>query len=750
MTVSRPSCSPAAPVFALLVALTSGSACGEGDAEDTGADAGEGDLARGAALYRELCAPCHGLAGEGGLGPNLLSGTHGEAELVSLIDETMPPQNTAACTGVCPVDIAAYILDGLRDASCDGEPTSPRQLRLLTRREYNNTVRDLLFPAPLSEGNPCSGDVECELSVESCVAELCATDPCGRHTFVFDPQGVTYASVHVAGSFNGWAGTIAEGGWPLTLADGVYYAKADLSEGTHTYKLVLDESEWVVDPTNPDTEPDGLGGENSRIDLTCDGEGPGTPELSPAASFPVESRPKGYGYDNNAGSGIVTAAHVQEQLRAAEELVALAQDHLEALVPCDPSGDAEACARDFAASFGRRAFRRPLSAAEVDKYAALVLGEASFDAGVAVALRIMLVSPYFLYRSEIGEDAGDGTARLTSYELASALSYAFVGTMPDDALLDAAESGALGTAAGIEAEARRLLEDPRARALVSTFAAQWLGIEGIASADKSASTYPQWQPELGVAMAEETRRLVEHVLFDGSRSYDELLLADYTFADPTLSDFYGLEAAGGEGFAKTSLSAERRGLLGHGSILASYAHSDQSSPIRRGLFVRQHLLCQNFGTPPANAGGVPDVDPTATTRERFRQHSADPSCAFCHTYIDEVGFGFERFDATGRYRLEENGQAISASGDLRDLEGIGGETQAPFNTLPELATILAGSQAAHTCFSRQAFRFTMGYLETVDDLCALEAIDQRFADAGYDVHELLIAIVTSPNFRRRR
>ncbi|MCA9656964.1 MAG: DUF1592 domain-containing protein, partial [Myxococcales bacterium] len=413
----------------------------------------------------------------------------------------------------------------------------------------------------------------------------------------------------------------------------------------------------------------------------------------------------------------------------------------------------EGCARDFAASFGRRAFRRPLTPAEVDKYAGLIAGEATFTAGVEVALRVMLASPYFLYRSEIGEDAGDGTTRLTDYEVASALAYAFWGTMPDDALLDAAEAGLLSDAAGIEVEARRLLDDPRARPLLGTFAAQWLGIEGITAADKSTVTYPEWQPAIGEAMAEETRRLVEHVIFAGSGRFDELLLADYTFVSGVLAGHYGIDGVAGDDFVEATDPTGQRagaGILGHGSILATYAHSDQSSPIRRGVFVREHLLCQQFGTPPANAGGVPEVDPNATTRERFRQHSSDESCALCHTYIDELGFGFERFDATGRYRAEENGQAIDASGDVSDVEGFGSGTNAPFATLPELAAILASSQAAHTCFSRQAFRFTMGYLETPNDLCALAGIDERFAAANYDVRELLVAIVTSPNFVARR
>jgi hypothetical protein len=199
------------------------------------------------------------------------------------------------------------------------------------------------------------------------------------------------------------------------------------------------------------------------------------------------------------------------------------------------------------------------------------------------------------------------------------------------------------------------------------------------------------------------------------------------------------------------LPPERRaGLLGQGSVLTSTAHSDQSSPIRRGLFVRERLLCQELGAPPANAGGVPEVDPNATTRERFQQHSSDPFCRSCHQYIDEVGFGMERFDAIGRYRTTENGQPIPPDGNMNDVEGLGTGTKGLYDALPELASIVAGSEAFHRCFTRQAYRFAHGALEKDADLCPLEDLHTQFAASGYDVRELLVSIARSPGFAARR
>jgi hypothetical protein len=184
--------------------------------------------------------------------------------------------------------------------------------------------------------------------------------------------------------------------------------------------------------------------------------------------------------------------------------------------------------------------------------------------------------------------------------------------------------------------------------------------------------------------------------------------------------------------------------------LATYAHSDQSSPIKRGVFVRDRLLCQVFGTPPANAGGVPDVDPNATTRERFRQHTDDPTCYGCHQYIDDVGFGFERFDAVGQFRSTENGHPIDALGNMNDVEGLGTATNAPFEDLATLGETLAQSPAAQRCFTTQVYRFATGKFETPQDACALDRLQRRFDDADHDIRELLLGVALTPEFTTRR
>lgn len=710
---------------------------------------------QGAESFAQLCASCHGARAQGLTAPRLAGWEHGLELLVEVIDATMPPGATEACQGECADAVARYILslDVAQEIDCDEGLHVPEQrLRLLTRREYANTVRDLLG----QQVQTCAALSDCDVARQSCASGVCEADPCGRHTFTFDPGGRQLNTVHVAGTFNDWPGSLAEGGWPMTWVPelGLWVLKRELTpEQSHQYKFVLNEGqEWVTDPTNPQRADDGFGGSNSVLVLRCDGAGLDEDEFSTiTAGFPPESRPEGYPFDNHAEGGRVTAVHVEEYMRAAELLASRAAADLGELLPCDPGGADVACLRAFVEGFGLRAFRRPLLAQETVRYVQLIQAQEALDDGVSVALQVMLSSPHFLYRKEIGQEKADGSFRLTPWETASALSYTFWGTMPDDALFEAADDDRLSTPAHLEEQARRMLADPRARDLVGTFAVQWLGVERVLSADKQPDLFHDFNRATRESMLAETRHFVTHVIFDGSRRFDELLTADYTFANDILGDFYGLGPVNGRGLQQTAYPDDRRsGLLGHGSVLASTAHSDQSSPILRGLFVRQRLLCQEFGTPPANAGGVPDVDPNATTRERFQQHSADPACHACHQYIDEIGFGFERFDAVGQYRQTENGRDIDATGNMNDVEGLGTDTDAHFEALPELARTLADSRAAKACFATQAWRFALGAEEREADLCTLEDIQARFEDSDYDIQTLLVAIVTSPAFTTRR
>ncbi len=691
------------------------------------------ELARGQALYKDLCASCHGAKGEGGIAPRLRDYAKGETVLTRIIDERMPQGAPEKCDGDCPPSIAKYILSAFKgDVVCEAPQPLARGLRMLTRRELEATTADL-FGVSAGTAAP-------------------APSTCGVVAFTYDPKGRSVSRVHVAGSFNGWPGTIAGGGYPLTKMGTTFALSKQLPNGSHSYKLVLDESEWMVDTSNPRRGPDGFGGENSLVDVNCPSGG-GTPAPSGGdtsalaaafASYPKEPRPEGFLFDDHGPSRVQSAALSEAVFRMAKVLSDGAD--VQKLMACGQTAE-DACAKDFVSRFGKRAFRRPLSQDEQRRYEGLAFRDADRKKGVRLALRAMLGSPAFLYRSELGEKKG-AFYSLTPWETASAMSYGVLGTMPDDALFAAAERGDLATQAGREKEARRLLATPRAREHMGTFALQWVGADKIGEIEKQASLFPDDSPELRASMREETKRFFSHVMFDGSHKASELFTANYTFVDSALAKHYGMAAPGKPFDKKEYADTSRSGLLGHASVLATTAHSDQTSPIRRGLFVRRNLLCQELPPPPPNAGGVPKIDPAATTRDRFAQHTANPFCASCHQHIDRVGFGFEKLDALGRVRDSENGKPIDANGDMTDVEGLGKGTHAPFTDLRSLGKTLAESRAAEACVAKQMYRFTRGVTE--EDSCVTRPYEARFTERGGDIRELLVDLVSSEDFTVRK
>lgn len=674
--------------------------------------------------YATMCASCHGDTGEGGSGTRLIDSPRTVSELTDIIDVRMPQGNPAACRGECASSLAQFIHDRFTSSAlaCSSVPPSPRRARLLNRREYRNTVLDLFG----LRSAPAAG--------------------CDQHTFSYDPGSQTVRSVAVAGTFNGWSTTA----WPLSYdsARHAWTLQHSLADGTWQYKFVLDGSNWVQDPTVPDSAPDGFGGRNSVLTQAC---GSATGGFDPAANLPPETRPQYFSFDTHSDSLQVGSVAASEYLRASRALVTALGSRFSSLPGCNGAADPGGCADRFLGTFGRRAFRRPLTSAESTRYRALLTGAPNFDTGLVLAVRAMLNSPSFLYRTELGERGADGNYQLTGYELASALSYFFWSTMPDDALLDAASRGDLATPAGLEAQARRLLADPRARDTVRAFATQWLDLDPVSTAPRSAALYPGFDDAARASMLEEAQRFVSYVFFDGTHRFEELFTANYTFLDARLAQHYGLPSPAGSGFTMAPHpDRASSGVLGLGAVLTRYAHSDQSSPILRGVFVRNALLCQLFPPPPANAGGVPDVNPSATTRQRFAAHTASPACSACHRYIDGLGFGFEAFDAVGRFRTMDSGRAVDSLGDLADLERFGAGTTGSYTSLAQLGTALASSPAARQCMVRQWYRFARGFRETALDACAIRSIADRFERSGHDLRELLVALVTTPDFWSRR
>ena len=334
---------------------------------------------------------------------------------------------------------------------------------------------------------------------------------------------------------------------------------------------------------------------------------------------------------------------------------------------------------------------------------------------------------------------------LPPYELATRLSYLLRGSMPDAALFDAAANGRLSAPADLAREARRMMNDERAHAIVSTFHAEWLGLDKLPAADKDAVIYPMYTPALTDAFAKETSRFIDEVVWNREGTLGALLTAPYTFGDASLASFYGLPAPAADGLILTG-GTQRAGLLTQGAFLAVYGKANQSDPVHRGRFVRERMLCTTPPPPPQNiAIRPPELDPRLTTRQRFDQHTSDPACSGCHELLDPIGFGFEHYDGIGRWRDMEGGQPVDGSGALS-----GTDVDGAFDGAVQLAGKLAHSTDVQACYATQWFRFGYGRGETDADGCSLNQLTTSFVAANGDVRELIVALTQTDAFRYRR
>jgi cytochrome c553 len=463
--------------------------------------------------------------------------------------------------------------------------------------------------------------------------------------------------------------------------------------------------------------------------------------------LPTENRVRGFA--NNSTQNRITDVHVETYLNMAEDLAqqALTANQAE-LMSCNES--TSACINTLVNDFGQDAFRRPLSASEQQTYAGFFSGRTLQD-GMSLMMTAMLSSPHFLYRSELGELQEDSTYQLTDYELATALSYLFLGSMPDDELMSAAQNGALQDATGRIEQAARLLALPKSRAWLGQFAGEWLLADDVyTTPGKDMTTYPNYTDAIRQRMAQEVVNFFNHVVFDSTQTYQELISADYVLADQTLAGYYGLSASGGN-VQMVPAQGTRFGALTLGSVMARYANTNESHPFKRGSFFLDRILCQDLPEP-GNMGVMPPApDPNLTTRERFAAHSqSDTSCFECHQYLDGPGFAFENYDGAGGYRANENGQSIDTSGVLRGLETFQSGEQIPFGNFAEMNQILVGSTRGAECMATQYYRFATGREESGADQCELSALTEEFVNNGSNLQTLILGIVNSRSFTHRR
>ena len=462
----------------------------------------------------------------------------------------------------------------------------------------------------------------------------------------------------------------------------------------------------------------------------------------PALSFALTADSEAGGF--RVGTGL-PALLIEQYIDAAEEIAArVVAEDLARLVPCGANAD-RACAESFVRAFGTRAFRRTITPQEEEAYlTAFDLGAAlDFGAGIEAVVASFLASPNFLYHVEgPAEPAPAGsTVPLDSFSLASRLSYLLWGSMPDDALLAAAADGELDES-GLEAHARRMLDDPRASGGVQEFARQWLKLDALSSMARDPYIYPEFDAEYPLRLRASIESFVEEAFHGPDPTFANLFTASYVYADDVLASTLGLPSGTSE--RRSADPTRRRGLLTQPALMALYGRDTQTDPIHRGLFIRTKVFCQQLPDPPDNVDvSVPDPVVGESTRERFTRLTAESSCSGCHELINPLGFGFEHYDAIGRWRGDDGGRPVDASGVVRG----GTDVDGPFDGAAELTDRIAESETASSCMALQWFRYGLGREQTSFDACSLTQIGSDFASSGGNLRELLVAIVRSDAFR---
>jgi hypothetical protein len=478
--------------------------------------------------------------------------------------------------------------------------------------------------------------------------------------------------------------------------------------------------------------------------------------LNPSASFIDD--PAFAGFTNNAEGLLTSDRLARDYRRAAEELAAVAvqsPDIMARIVPCTPEGDGEACARQFVQRFGKRLYRQPLTQAAEDAYIGLYhegngLYESGgpFEQGIQLVLEGMLQSPHFLYRVELSEELNsENLIPLNGYEVASRLSYLLWNSQPDESLLAAAESGALDTPEGIEAEARRMVDDPRATGSVDDFHEQWLHMSRYEDLSKDPEKYPGFDSSMSGDMKEETRRFIRHVIFEMEGDYRDLLSAPVTFMNDKLAGIYGAEGSFSDEFVQVDLDpAQRGGLLTQIGFLASHAYTNSTSPIHRGVFIQRQILCAELPDPPSNIDTMlpPINGEIKTTRQQVEVHTSPQACNGCHGMINPPGFAFEHFDAIGQFRADENGEPIDTTATMTL-----GNAPISFAGATDLISQVAESDTAKRCYLTQWARYGFARDTTPEDRCTIAELDEKLQASGYNVKEMLVALTLTKTFRYR-
>jgi len=467
------------------------------------------------------------------------------------------------------------------------------------------------------------------------------------------------------------------------------------------------------------------------------------------ATFPADVVTSSF--DNNGLNQTISVLLGERYFAAAKafaaEVVADADLRAE-VIGCDPA--TAGCLAEFVAAFGARAFRRPLTGEETDRFVALAQTQSDPLDQASIVIEAALQSPEFLFRVEIGVEDPDHPERrkLTGHEVATRLSYFLWGTMPDDALMAAAAAGELDEVDSLTLVAEDMLADERAQATMRAFADQWFRLDTIAGQTRDAESFPEFDEDLQLAMREELDRMIAAAMWSDGADFLSLYTTRIGHVNDALAGVYGIEPPGSSELQAHDFADDplRGGLFTTAAFATASSRASETSPVQRAVFVRKLALCDPPPPPPPE---IPSIEPDEgeSVQDAFERHiDQGDSCAACHLALDPIGFGLERYDSIGRLRSEySSGDPVRLAGEIT-VDGMPHE----FEGGVELGAIVAGSAQAESCAVTHAWRWALGRDEDVADGCGRAQALATFVDAEHGFAALLVAVVQTDAFRYRR
>jgi hypothetical protein len=691
--------------------------------------------------------------------------------LANVQAQTMPPEGRPRPTGEERQQITDWIEAELNRLSAGAKPDPGRvTIRRLNRAEYNNTIRDLVgvhfrpaddFPADdVGYGFDNIGDV---LSLPPILLEkyLAAAEKIASAAIMtretFRPHVKRFEAEKMNNTLD--KNMVDEDQAQCLASTGELFAKYHFPrDGQYLFRIRAYGQQ--------------AGDEPAKMAIRVAGEGVHRFDVPATAAKPevYQTRVKVQGGDKRVAVAFLNDFYEPENPDPNRRDRNLVVDYVEIqgpmnfdqnslpethrrIITCQATPKTRvSCSRETIKHFATKAFRRPVTAEEINRLVKLAqLAEQegdSFERGVQLMVQAVLVSPHFLYRVEIDPEPNNPNAShyLNDYELASRLSYFLWSSMPDEELFARAKEGKLREPEVLEAQVRRMLKDAKAQALVENFGGQWLQTRSLATVAPDPERFPNFDEELRDAMQAETEMFFSHLMRE-DRSVLDFLDSNYTFLNDRLARHYGIPNVVGKEFRRVDLPGHRRGgVITQASLLTVTSNPTRTSPVKRGKWILENIL----GTPPPPPPpAVPelsedqDVVLSGTLRQRMEQHRADPNCASCHQRMDPLGFGLENFDGIGAFRKQDGKFPIDASGAMPNGQS--------FNGPQELKKLLKGRQDEFAlCLAEKMLTYALGRGLAYYDTRATDEIARELAAHEYKFSALVIGIVESAPFQMRR